>query len=259
MSKSKKEAVHIPSKIQSIISNDYLREIFSILRDLKDPVQIFIHAPHCLKIIGQSETSSTLELVNLSLEYDFARSVCHVLELSVSKLEPSLKNLDRNGHSPSSSESFQDVEFNNILTICYLAVHIISSFSNDSIQFSKDAYDANVIHYLFKILKNPILIHKCINRFPHAFENLLSSAIIGLVNLCRLFSSYSEKWKAEQAIETLLDISEKLKNINDFQLASYIVLANIADDDEIKNFEGYFYRSVLFYLQFTVYKYNFCF
>ena len=59
-----------------------------------------------------------------------------------------------------------------------------------------------------------------------------------LVNLSRSASIYLEKWKAESAVETLLNLSPKVMAHSDNELSTYIILANIADDDEINTFEG---------------------
>jgi len=87
-------------------------------------------------------------------------------------------------------------------------------------------------------LKNDKLVKLAENDLDEKAYELIRSGVAALENLCQQYGSFPEKWKDENAVETLLVLSEKFKNKDDFQLMSYVILANIVDDDEINKLQG---------------------
>lgn len=217
---------------------DEYRKIFSRLQVLKDPLAILNDSiSHYMISVLYNKTRSSFEIVNMSLEYDFAAIISNLIEESYKQFEAYLLSSPetRNG----STEDTKRVTVNHI---CAMSVGIVRSYTNYSIKFIKKAYEANLIKYLFKFLKNPILIdeyarHQTLDELGPFVVYSVSGA---LVNMSRVSTSFSDKWKSENAVEVLLEVSERLKENYSCQLDLNIVLANIADEEEIKKFSGNF-------------------
>lgn len=209
------------------------KQAFINLSTLKDATLILNDQPSLIslaKLYMTSVTSSKkLDIVNLSLEFDFCQIICNMVEASYNQLDIYIKNLT------DKKSSIEDKQLEKYLEVCSMIVGIVRNFSNYSIKFIREAHDNKIVAFLFRFLKNkPLIDCYSIDSDKKAGE-LVRSVIGCVVNLSRISSSYSEKWKAENALETLLDASEKLKDKDDCQLAIYIAMANIADDNEIDN------------------------
>lgn len=225
------------------------RQVYAYLDNLKDS-QTIIEDKQALHLIARLyvysvASSKKLDIVNLSLEFEFCRIISELIETSYKQLEDYLNKITSKPEADkleptttTTSEGEDDPELVRLVEICSVSVGIVRNFSNYSIRFIKQAHENNVIQRLFAYLKNTTLIDYYEVQSNKSVGDLVRSIIGSLVNLSRLASSYSDKWKDQSAIHKLLDIAEKLKEKDDCQLACYITLANIADDDEIDKLEG---------------------
>lgn len=234
------------------------RQVYAYLDNLNDS-QTIIEDKQALHLIARLyvysvASSKKLDIVNLSLEFDFCRIICELIETSYKQLEDYLNNIANKPETklePTTNEEKEDdPELVRLVEICSISVGIVRNFSNYSIRFIKKAHENNVILRLFAYLKNSTLIDYYEVRSNKSVADLVRSIIGSLVNLSRLASSYSDKWKDQSAIHKLLDIAEKLKEKDDCQLACYITLANIADDDEIDKLEGKLSKYIHYYKSF---------
>lgn len=210
-------------------------QAFSHLKTLQDPEAI-LNDQEALQILAQlcmisTMSSQRLEVINFSLKFDFAKMINSLIVKAYEQLDDYLARIQE--FKPLRNDS----ELLKRFMLSAMTVAIVHNFSNFSIKFIKLVNDTGAIHNLFRIIKNKKLIEYA-KRDDQA--SVVYSAIGSMVNLSRVSVAYSDKWKAENAIETLLSVAEELKNTEDCQLASYIVLANIADDDEIDRFKGKF-------------------
>lgn len=225
---------------------------FSYLQKLKDALSIFKDTPALVAITKlyicsiNATNSKKLEITNSCLNYDFPRILCDIMGQSYKTLEDYLnaKNIDddknKSEEEQLKKEKDQNVETDKTYELCIMCIGIVRNFSNYSVKFVSQAHKYDVIKELFKFLKNEKLVEAYEKRGEVKSKEMLRSAIGSLVNLSKLYSSFSEKWKAENAVETLLTISERLKHRDDFELASYIALASIVDEDQIVKLEGKF-------------------
>ena len=181
---------------------------------------------------------TTIAEINISFEYDFCCILCNLIEATYKLLKDylAITNVDM--------EFFDDNQIQRLFLICKLAINVLQTFSDRSVKFIEEAHKNNAIKHLFCIIKNKKLINwepseKKIIRILSL--DLIWGSICTLVNLSRIAQdklANLEKWKAESAVETLLNMSPKVMAHSDNELRSFIILANITDDDEIKKFEG---------------------
>lgn len=229
---------------------------FSYLQKLKDALSIFKDTPALVAITKlyissiNATNSKKLEITHSCLNYDFPRILCDIMRQSYKALEEYLnanntnaKNIDDDKNKSEEElkkEKDQNAETDKTYELCIMCIGIVRNFSNYSVKFVSQAHKYDVIKEIFKFLNNDKLVEAYEKRGEVKSKEMLRSAIGSLVNLSKLYSSFSEKWKAENAVETLLAISERLKHRDDFELASYIALASIVDEDQIVKLEGTF-------------------
>ncbi|CAF0891184.1 unnamed protein product [Brachionus calyciflorus] len=123
---------------------------------------------------------------------------------------------------------------NEFVEIVESSIEIIRNFSNRSIKFRDEIHRENGINVLFKYLKNQDFLKKTSEK--KLFKSLLRDFLGCLENLCRSYESFKTEWKNENSVEIILSISEKSKSIEDCQLACYMILAFITEEEEISKF-----------------------
>lgn len=225
-----------PSNLESSKSDNPLdiRQTFINLSSIKDQTKILEYHKVLVLIhkVMEQYSQYSLDILKLSFEYDFCRIICNMIEASYNQLDTYMRNLTE------IKSSNEDKQLEKYLEVSLIIIEIVQNFSNDSIKFVREAHENQVVAFLFGFLKNKKLIDCYAIDSDKKAGGLVRSVIVCMVNFSRMSSSYSEKWKAENALGTLIDVSEKLKDKDDCQLTTYIVIANIADDNEINNMKG---------------------
>lgn len=169
--------------------------------------------------------------IKLGFKYEISKFLSKFLDLNYKNLS---FELETNSNKDILMKNFQ-------ITLCL--VGLTRHFTNYSATFCKQFYKSNGIEILFKYLKNQHLINKYIlsKRNNEEVETKLDPKIIRgligcLVNLSKFVDNFKHQWKEQNSIDFILNLSEQLKDYDDCQLACYIILASIADDDEVKKF-----------------------
>lgn len=206
---------------------DEIRRAFARLQSIEDPVKIINDEV----LIKNLEALSDLSIngINLCFEYNFCRIISNLIETCYQQL---LTYLLKNRPLKNDSRLLK------LLKVCSTMIEIVWNFSNFSSKFIKEAHEVNLIKNLFCFLKNPKLIGICELKQDLYLEFVIMPVINTLSNMSRMSNCYSQKWREENAVESLLEIFNKFKNKPDCFLIFYIILANIADDNEIETFEG---------------------
>ncbi|CAF0705631.1 unnamed protein product [Brachionus calyciflorus] len=171
-----------------------------------------------------------IHLINLASE----NRVGHVLAMSLKSCYVKLAEIQ------SRDESSGDLE--KILSQVAIFFSVIRLFSNHSIKFSSEFHESSGISFIFQYLSNTAIIEKYRNsknleKNSKIMIRWLVRSLLGcLVNLSKNCSNFKNEWKQENSIELIFKLSEELKDIDDCQLACYIILANITEEDEVAKF-----------------------
>lgn len=167
------------------------KEVFQNLKEISNDASIISKNENVFESLVQLcddywywSTNEKIDIINLSFEYEFPKIICNILNESYSDLERSLlkeKNEPKN---------------NNALAITVMSIEIIQSFTNYSIKFISDLSEAGALTYLFKYLINK----KLVNGYAElGVSQIIRPTIGSLHNMSKLYSNFSEKWKAQNA------------------------------------------------------------
>lgn len=211
-----------------------IESAYAILKQLHDPSTIINNNDGLVQFakiyIYSIKAHRKLDLVNSCFDHDFCPIICGLVEASYQELTNHFKNI--------TAAQTPDNDDTKAYEICAMCVGIVRNFSNYSIKFIIEVHQCDVVKSLFKFLNDHRLVEMYADRSDIKARDIIRSAVGALVNLSKQFGSFSDKWKAENSVEKLLVLSERLKNKDDCQLACYMTLASIADDDEIEKLEG---------------------
>lgn len=127
------------------------------------------------------------------------------------------------------------------LQITEISISIIRNFSNESVKFRNEIHRHNGIKVIFKYLKDSYFLKCTIEK--QSLNSLFRNFIGCLENLCKSYENFKNEWKNENSLETILNLSEKSKNISDSQLACYMILAFTTEEEEIAKFPD-IYKSI---------------
>lgn len=196
----------------------YLNDPFSILNDQKamaDLKQIYFNSIF---------STNRLEMMKSSFDYDFCRVICVLVEHAYKMLDNYL-NLALN--YTGNDQMFET---------CAICVGIIRNFSNYFRKFGEIAHEAGFIKTALQFIRNDKLVDAFTVHSDIKARRIVRPLIGALVNLSKLYPSFREKWTDENSFEGVFELSEKLKPED--KLATYLVLANIADFKEANKPEG---------------------
>ena len=172
--------------------------------------------------------------INLCFEYDFVKTLINLLTKSIAVLDAELSKKD------------DSAEFKRNMVpifITYTMTSIIRSFSNYSPRFCTEFQELDGIVPLFSLINDSILVESCkkaenvkepSENFP--FTRIIRCCIGSLINFGRVNSSFISKYREAKAVESLLLCSNLLDMKSDVQIACYIALALIAEDEEVEKF-----------------------
>ena len=137
---------------------------------------------------------------------------------------------------------------NELIDSSNILIRTLNEYSQLSARFIKVAYDNDILRHLFCFLKNEKILNWLVGQSKSKNETrceLITLVMDALVNLCRLIpvdSSYKGKWKGVDAVQTLQAKSEVFAMFkeDDCHFLMCIVLAIIANEEEINNLKGIF-------------------
>lgn len=168
-----------------------------------------------------------LELINASFRFNFTSILCGLIKKNYEKLEQSFeKELDPN---------------KNVIANCDLLIRTFNEFSQLSARFIKEAYANDIVNTLFCFLKKEAVFNWLIDpaeMLKETRSELIALVMDALVNLCRLSSSFTDRWETVNAVQTLIKISGMSTITNDCHVLLCIILANIASENEINSSKG---------------------
>ena len=187
------------------------------------------------------------QMLNLSFKYNFCSILVKMLQAKYERLESDL------------SENAELAFSRSALSFSCKSLDLVREFTNKSAQFTAEFIELNGVELLFKYLRNQALTSAFIGlsrvengkRSGGAYEMLegiVRGAIGCLLNLSKVYRSTREKWRPlrEDLIGLLLSLSERLRSVNDCQLAIYMVLSFITEEVDLENIERL--RQVIVYL-----------
>ena len=177
-----------------------------------------------------------LDLINVCFEYDFCKTIVQVLSFYFDHLIAGLSY-------PRSTEKKEIDHFSKILNFEKNVFTLIFSYTNYSVKFCIEFQENGGIEALFRHIKSETLISSFLEyaNVPQCLEYGLISRIVrgslgAIINLGRAMYNFTNVYKSQNAVETLLQCSETLKNVDDCEIACYMGLALIADEEEIHKF-----------------------
>jgi hypothetical protein len=168
-----------------------------------------------------------LEFINVSLEYDFIRSLVRILSKSMNSVETLLTKQEET--------AIKDEK----LFIPYVITSMARTFSNYSSKFCILFQESNGILVLSEITKCDKLINNKSQALltNDAHELLISTirnCIGSFINFGRVNSNFMQEYRDAKTVESLFVCSNTLKNQqSEIEIACYMALSFIADDDEV--------------------------
>jgi hypothetical protein len=182
-----------PTDIEKPEKKINFKDVFQYLKDIYDPGLLIKNEKAMESLAGlyvySISTKKKLDIINLSLEYDFSKIICGILKKSYENLE-SLLETDGNDQKNDQNKTF---------AISAMSIGVIRNFTNYSIKFVTDASQAGALTYLFKYLKNQKLVDGYASNSIKRMSEIIRAAIGALLNMSKSYSSFSEKWKNENA------------------------------------------------------------
>lgn len=176
-----------------------------------------------------SDSLNKSKYIDLGFKYDICIIVCRVLRFAYKNLVEQFEAEDRN-----------DQILNKTLQITVAIMGITRYFSNYSAVFCHQFHQADGVEILFQYLKIKTLIEKYSMQksnsdFVDKFIPKIVRCLIGcLVNMSKYMQNYIEKWKEQESTEYFLKLSDKLKDVEDCQLACFVILANSGTCEDIE-------------------------
>ena len=109
----------------------------------------------------------------------------------------------------------------------------LTHFSDSSIEYSTVFHqNKNCLETLFSFIDNESLIDFNDDNFTYSLNDVFDNVICTLYNLSRLQPKFLEEWNAQNPVDKSLKFLEKAGK--DFKLMIYVLIANVANDDQIK-------------------------
>jgi hypothetical protein len=217
---------------------DLIRSCFDYLHNL-DEEQILndVKAIESLSVISEDLFKSNRILIaESSMKSDFLATLIKLIELLRIRLTSSFARLKNE-----SSENLQQTSSET--NLAFKLINLLRNLTNYSNSFCKFFHQLDSgIRVLIDYLNDEILLNCYISTEKSnpivfkALHSLMRGCLGTVLNLTKVYDQFQEKWKKCNAVEVLLRYAEKLKEIKDNQIAAYITLASIADDEEIDQF-----------------------
>lgn len=212
-----------------------LKPIFSYLQDLKDP-EVILNDEKAILYLGKihwytKSFKNKLPLINTGLKHDFCPIIFSLIETSYDTLSSYLNDVN---------SAKKDKKYDKAFRECIMFMEIVWNFVNHSVRFNIEAHKVGAVRILFKVINDETLINLYGKESNSNASKLIRFNIATFVDLSREYTSFSNKWKKENPVERILTLSEKLKHKDECQLCSYVILANISEDEEINQLEGKF-------------------
>jgi hypothetical protein len=155
------------------------------------------------------------DFINLSFEYDFVKTLIKTLK----KANAMTKSIEMD-------------EF----YIPYVITSMVRTFSNYSLSFCIAFQESNGILLLSNIIKSKTLLEL---KSLEIVLSLIRNCIGSLINFGRVNSNFMNEYRQANTVESLFVCSNQLgKTNNDIEIACFMALAFLVDDDEVTKFEN---------------------
>jgi hypothetical protein len=249
-------AKYLYDKIESVGFNLGLAMEIDELMSIDDPLEILKKsAPyHSLKLISEKLLDDQKEIIHLAggLKYDFIRLLIDLLDIQRPRIIEYFNKAKVIGYEQKIKENQLKEDIRNksskkfhCLAVLKEIVCILRAITKYSIKCCRKIHEFDGLRVLFGYINDNAICQKYIQlgsddaiKESKLFIYLDKSmrGIVGCVtNLTKVYHSNKQAWKDCGAVSSLLAYADKLKNFSDNRTTAYIALANVADEEEIKN------------------------
>jgi hypothetical protein len=233
----------VPNKISNLDNLIKIHHDFhQYIKNIDGPEKIYqdkkaVETIHLIIDNVYSAKDNKLALINLNFQYDYAKTISELLEYVLPILIKSINE------EIQTKEEKQPEEKKIVLSLVENLMNTLRSYSNYSVKFCNKFHEYDGIRVLTKYVTENTLLDYFVELSKKEdktnFKNLntiVRGSIGSFVNLCRSYDSFTYQYEKEQCVEKIINFSHKLKDIHDFRMSSYIVLASICNDQEIDKF-----------------------
>lgn len=222
-----------------------IRQLYTKLKSINKP-SLIIKNIRLLLAMSLMRSRCNIDSVNISFEYNFCRILSGLLKESGKQFK---KYYSQNKLKKTLNNDDDDIKLDTIYSTCNIFVGIVITYSNLSEKFIREAHKHDVIKHLFWLLKKGKLVETASESEADTDAlDLVVYVCMALGNLSRLSSNFIEIWKTENAVERILDVAKRLSHNEDCKLASYVTLASIVDENELKRLNGWHAALIIFLL-----------
>lgn len=166
-------------------------------------------------------------------------------------LAPVMAKCLQDSHSILKAESERDPEAKitsdmDVLVAPRCCISSIRNYTNRSVKFCQQFINQNGVDLLLKYLKTESLVNAFIasskeTKTSTILSNIVRGSIGCLINMAKCYSENKEIWTSSSELGNktlmswLLLLNKRLKNVDDCELAICILIASIAEDQELTN------------------------
>lgn len=218
-------------------------ELLKHIQELAEPSAIINDAEAVKFIFTAREnflsSSNPQVLINLSIEHDFDIIAINLINFLHKEIVECISKTDVDLLQDQNLKELLSFSCNFITLIRYLTIYS-DKFCNRIHQID------NSLNVLFDVIQNKQLLdflvdlyHQNKSNKPELLQQLyfFVRELVGIIlNLSKVYDSYSDNWKQLNAVKIVLDYSEKVKDIKNSKIGPCLILANIVDENEINQY-----------------------